>query len=312
MAFEPSQEHSPALITALTLLVVAVGFLMLLLRRQSYRIRDLQARVTTPALSRSNSQDRINDIISSYDFDSSSSNDISKPITLIGAGLGDPNLLTVGALRALQSADVVVADRLITPAILKLCRGRVYVAKKLCGRANVAQEEIYDECINAAKQGLKVVRLKGGDPFVFGRGGEEVLRFRQHGFGVSIIPGISSSIAAPACGGIPLTVRGIADSFVVATAHGKNGSEARLPTYVPHRTVVLLMGVSRMAQMAAKLVDATHDFPATTPVGIVERASRPDQRVTKTTLADVTAVAKAKKIAAPAVIVIGEVVNCLD
>eukprot|EP00045_Choanoeca_perplexa_P003449 m.31212 g.31212 ORF g.31212 m.31212 type:complete len:305 (-) comp12048_c0_seq1:130-1044(-) len=288
------------------------GFLLVVVRQQQRRLLDLQARVTTPNLSRSSSQTNLGDVDSLFQFHAPLTDSSLRSITLVGAGLGDPDLLTVGALKALQAADVVVADRLITPAILELCQGRVYVAKKFCGRANQAQEEIYDECITAAKQGLKVVRLKGGDPFVFGRGGEEVKRFRQHGFDVTLIPGISSSIAGPACGGIPLTVRGVADSFVVATAHGKNDTEARLPVFVPHRTVVLLMGVSQLPQLARKLSNPKHGFPGDIPVGIVERASRADQRVTKTHLDQVAMVAKAKGIAAPAVIIIGDVVTCLD
>lgn len=142
-------------------------------------------------------------------------------ITLVGAGPGSVDLLTVAAVNAIKTADVIVADRLVSENVLRLANGEVIISRKTYGNAEGGQEDIYQSCLKALSRGLHVVRLKGGDPFVFGRGGEEVLWFRHHGFEAKIIPGISSCIAAPVLSRIPLTTRGVADRFLVCTAYGK-------------------------------------------------------------------------------------------
>lgn len=148
-------------------------------------------------------------------------------LVLVGAGPGHVSLLTLAALAAIAEADLVVADRLIPAETLRLCRGQLVVAQKEYGRAHVAQEEIHAACLKGLQRGWRVVRLKGGDPFVFGRGGEELLHFRQLGYRVRVVPGISSSLSAPLLAGIPVTHRGIADQILVATAHGKDDSGKR-------------------------------------------------------------------------------------
>jgi uroporphyrin-III C-methyltransferase len=130
----------------------------------------------------------------------------------------------VAAVAALRTAEVIVADRLVPAAILALRQPgvEIFVAKKTYGRAHKAQEELYEACLAAVKRGRRVVRLKGGDPFVFGRGGEEVLRFRRAGVDVAVVPGISSCMSGPLLGGVPVTHRGVANQFVVTTAHGRD------------------------------------------------------------------------------------------
>eukprot|EP00038_Savillea_parva_P008500 m.177360 g.177360 ORF g.177360 m.177360 type:complete len:339 (-) comp14331_c0_seq1:84-1100(-) len=231
-------------------------------------------------------------------------------ILLVGAGPGDPGLLTVAAARAVANADVVLADRLVPQSILKLARGRVEVADKTPGRAHDAQRELDHAGLAALKRGESVVRLKGGDPFVFGRGGEEAHWYSSHGFRVGVIPGVSSSIAAAACAGIPLTTRGIADRFVVATAHGRDGSSPELPRFEPCCTYVFLMSVGRLGQLTAALVKG--GFPNDLPVAIVQSGSHPDQKTLTSTVGNVAEDAMAAGVKPPAVVVIGNVVRCLD
>ncbi|EDO25671.1 predicted protein, partial [Nematostella vectensis] len=233
-------------------------------------------------------------------------------ITLVGAGVGNPDHLTLGALRELQTADLVVADQLLPPTILALAGGRLVVANKTKGRAHEAQEEIYDACLAGLRAGQRVVRLKGGDPFVFGRGAEEVLRFRQHGYEARVLPGISSCIAGPGLAGIPLTLRGVADSFVVTTAHGKNDTDPRWPEFQPYRTFVFLMGVSQLPRLHNILTQTRYGFPSRLPMAIVERASHPKQRVLRTTLDQVADLAARQHVTSPAVLILGEVTTCLQ
>lgn len=231
-------------------------------------------------------------------------------LILVGAGPGDPRLLTVAALEALAYADVVVSDRLVSPEVLSLVQGELIMANKEYGRANEAQDEIYWQTEEALREGKTVVRLKGGDPFVFGRGGEEVLHFRKFGYEAEVIPGISSSLAAPLLAGIPVTTRGIASQFLVATGHGENGSQADLPPYAPNRTTVLLMGVSRLKQLTEELI-AKMGYPPDLPCAIVESASLANQRLTCATLEQLASEAERVGVRAPATLVLGHAVLTL-
>jgi len=155
--------------------------------------------------------------------------------------------------------------------------------------------EMMEAAVEAANRGLTVVRLKQGDPVIYGRAGEEILYFRSHGFEPLVIPGISSALAAPTFAGIPITQRGVAESFIVSTGVGRKGKEVSLPGYVRGRTLILLMGVARLPQLITALVDTSSSqnrrdgvpFPPHTPIAIIERASMPDQRVITSTLKDI-------------------------
>lgn len=227
-------------------------------------------------------------------------------IRLVGSGPGDAALLTLAARDAIMHADVVVSDRLVPKEITALASGTVFVARKTPGRAHLAQAELDEAVLAAARQGKDVVRLKGGDSFVFGRGGEEIRLYRQHGFEPEVIPGISCCLAAPAAAKIPLTLRGTAHFFLVTTAHGKDGSTPVLPPYLPQCTFVFLMGVGRLALLRKGLLEGS-GFPSDLPVAIVQEASRLTQRVVHTSLGAMVAAARANSVQAPATLIMGAV-----
>lgn len=236
---------------------------------------------------------------------------IAKPgrVSLVGAGPGDPELMTLKAVRALQKANVVLYDRLVDPRSLEHANQKaklIYVGKDLGRSQNKRQRGINHALIQIAKSGRDVVRLKGGDPFVFGRGGEEALAIREAGIEVEVIPGVSSSIAGPGAAGIPVTHRGLSTAFGVFTAHEANDREI-LPwaaaALMP--TAVFLMGVERLPTVVLRLIEAGR--APSTPVAVVSKATLPDQRVVIGTLE--TIVRLAEGLPAPAVIVVGEVVN---
>ncbi|KAF9562248.1 uroporphyrin-III C-methyltransferase [Agrocybe pediades] len=219
-------------------------------------------------------------------------------ILLVGSGPGHPSLLTIATHTALtQLADLVLSDKLVPDAVLSLIPKNVEVriARKFPGNAEGAQIEMMEAAVEAAKLGLTVVRLKQGDPVVYGRAGEEVLYFREHGFEPLVIPGVSSALAAPTFAGIPVTQRGVAESFIVCTGVGRRGKEVQLPGYERGRTLVVLMGVARLQQVISALVDDNptqsrrdgRAYPLHTPIAIIERASMPDQRVISSTLRDI-------------------------
>ena len=170
-------------------------------------------------------------------------------IYLVGAGPGDPSLLTVRARDLIESADVVLSDRLVPEGVLALVRaagGRLRVASKAPGHVHSSQQELNDWGLEALRAGLSVVRLKQGDPCVFGRATEEIQLFRRHGFPPQLVPGISSALAAATSAGIPITQRGVASEVVIATGMGRDGSATSVPRFSPARTVVLLMAVHRL------------------------------------------------------------------
>ncbi|KAH8981452.1 tetrapyrrole methylase [Lactarius hatsudake] len=218
-------------------------------------------------------------------------------IFLVGSGPGHPGLLTVATRDILtKQADLVLSDKLVPEAVLAIIpkQVEVQIARKFPGNAEGAQQEMMETAVDAASRGLTVVRLKQGDPTVYGRVGEEILYFRQRGLDAVVIPGVSSALAGPLCAGIPVTQRGAAESFIVCTGVGRQGQDVVLPGYERARTLVVLMGVARITQLLETLQTLDPNgrrngppYPAHTPIAIIERASMPDQRVITSTLAHV-------------------------
>lgn len=227
-------------------------------------------------------------------------------VALVGGGPGDPGLITTRGRRLLAEADVVVVDRLAPRTVLHDLDDDVEIVDvgKTPGHHPVPQHEINRLLVDHAQAGRRVVRLKGGDPFVLGRGGEEVLACREAGVAVEVVPGVTSAVAVPAAAGIPVTHRGLAKQFTVVSGH--EGTDwAALAAL--EGTLVLLMGVSLLAESAAALV--AHGKPSDTPVGVVEDGFGPRQRLTVGTLADIAEGAAARGVRAPAVVVVGDVVG---
>jgi uroporphyrin-III C-methyltransferase len=228
-------------------------------------------------------------------------------VVLVGAGPGDPELITVRGARKLAAADVVVYDRLVAPALLDLVppeAERIYVGKEP-GRAAVPQREIEWLLVDRALGGATVVRLKGGDPFVFGRGGEEVAACAAAGVACEVVPGVSAAVAAPAAAGIPVTHRGVARSFAVVTGSTAHDAEADLSRVVGADTLVVLMAAGRLAETCAELISTGR--PSDEPAAIVQWAWTPEQRSVAGTLADLPLLAEAASIGPPATLVVGEV-----
>lgn len=227
-------------------------------------------------------------------------------VYLVGAGPGDPGLLTCRGRDILASADVVVYDRLIGEELLALCREDaelIYVGKA-AGRHSMTQDEINNVLLEQATQGFSVCRLKGGDPFVFGRGGEEALHCLAHGIAFEIVPGVTSAVAAPAYAGIPVTHREVATSFAVVTGHTKEGAPAKLPSA---DTLIFLMGIKALPEIVEQLLKDGR--ASTTPAAVIRWGTTTQQQVVTGTLADIEDRIKAAKLTTPALIVVGDVVN---
>ncbi|MCK8610155.1 uroporphyrinogen-III C-methyltransferase [Agromyces sp. C10] len=235
---------------------------------------------------------------------------MSGRVLLVGAGPGDPGLLTLRGLRALEQADVIVADRLGARSVLDglaadgvELRAEIVDVGKLPGHHAVPQDAINELLVSLARDGKRVVRLKGGDPYVFGRGGEELAFCRERGIDVEVVPGITSAVSVPAIAGIPLTHRGLATTFTVVTGHDQI---QQLGGGRDH-TVVLLMGVGTLANSAITL--ARGDRGGECPVAIVEDGYGPRQRVTIGTLDTIAHQAAVRGVRSPAVVVVGDVVR---
>ena len=224
-------------------------------------------------------------------------------VALVGGGPGDPGLLTVRGRQLLADADVIVADRLgPTDLLPELARhARIIDVGKRAGYHKYTQDRINETLVEQAKLGLRVVRLKGGDPYVFGRGGEEVEFCRAHGVATQVVPGVTSAISVPAAAGIPVTHRDMTHGFTVITAH----QQLRQVPYMDGHTLILMMGVRGLEQNAELLMAA--GYPADTPVAVVERGWTPTQRTTVAQLDTIAYVARAREVTAPAVIVVGRV-----
>jgi len=205
-------------------------------------------------------------------------------VSLVGAGPGDPGLLTRIAIARLRAADLVLYDALIDDRVLRYARRaqRFFVGKR-AGRHAMTQRAIEALMIRAARRGKRVVRLKGGDPFVFGRGGEEALALQRAGVAYDVVPGVTSAIAAPAAAGIPVTHRGVSSAFLVVSGHEEEAFASAVAALQPNGvTIVVLMGLGRSAAIASWLID--RGWSRGTPAAIVVDASRPQQQVWRGTL----------------------------
>jgi uroporphyrin-III C-methyltransferase len=238
-------------------------------------------------------------------------------VTLVGAGPGDPELLTLKAVKAIQAATVLLVDDLVSPEILAFAApsARVIHVGKRGGCKSTPQAFIEKLMVMAAREGQNVVRLKGGDPFIFGRGGEEVEHLRENGIEVEIVNGINSGLAAVTSLGVPLTHREHAHGVVFVTGHAHPGSEGAdwrslaAAARDARLTLVIYMGVSGAARIQQELLTA---LPPSTPVAVVQRASLPDQRQAVTTLGELDATIAREQLASPSVIVVGDVISGVE
>lgn len=226
-------------------------------------------------------------------------------VFLVGAGPGDPGLLTVKALHILERAEVVVYDRLVSAEILAIAAGALLIdGGKRRGEQDRIQDEINRSMVQHARSGRSVVRLKAGDPMVFARGAEEWEYLNQHGIEVEVVPGVSSALATPALAGIPPTCRGVAASFAVIAGHRENFMRTDWSQYTPIDTLIVLMGVENREYIAESLIRCGRR--STQPVAFIENGSTARERVVESTLAGVAA--GHVEVNPPAVFVIGDVV----
>ncbi|AXK48505.1 uroporphyrinogen-III C-methyltransferase [Aliarcobacter trophiarum LMG 25534] len=231
-------------------------------------------------------------------------------VYLTGAGPGDLELMTLKSVRVIKEADIIIYDKLANPEILKMAKESCvfkFVGKEF-GKHLIPQDEINEIIYQAALKHENVVRLKGGDPFVFGRGGEEALYLKDRGIKFEIIPGITSSISVPAYAGIPVTNRGYTCSFRVVTGHeapNKKDSQINWESFIADETIVFLMGIHNIKLISKKLIKIGK--PSSTPCAVISRGTTKEQKVVVGTLEDI--VEKAKDIPTPAIIVVGEVVK---
>jgi uroporphyrin-III C-methyltransferase len=232
-------------------------------------------------------------------------------VHLVGAGPGDPELLTLRAVRRIREADAAVIDHLVSDAVVTLlpprCE-RIYAGKE---RANhtLSQDEINKLLVALAREGRRVVRLKGGDPYVFGRGGEEAEFLAEFGIDFEVVPGITAATGAAAYAGIPLTHRDCAASVTFVTGHRRNGRcDLDWPALArPGQTLVIYMGLATLAEIRDQLV--AHGLPGAMPAAVVVQATTARQRVLVSTLAALPEAASASHLAAPALVIVGEVVR---
>jgi uroporphyrin-III C-methyltransferase len=232
-------------------------------------------------------------------------------VWLVGAGPGDPGLLTLDALAGLLQADVVVHDALVDARVLALARSgaQMQFAGKRGGKPSIAQEDISAQLIDLARAGLRVLRLKGGDPFVFGRGGEEILALAAAGVAFRVVPGVTAGLSGLASACIPATMRGVNQAIILATGHGPD-EEGTMDWAALARTrqpIVLYMGLRNLENIAAALLRG--GLPGSTPAAVIASATLAKQRVLTSSLECIAADARAANVAAPAIVVIGDIVH---
>jgi uroporphyrin-III C-methyltransferase len=230
-------------------------------------------------------------------------------VVLLGAGPGGADLLTLRAARMLAAADVVFTDRLVDPEVLALARPGAEIVRvgKSKGEHSVPQPEIHRRMIEAAKAGRNVVRLKGGDPFIFGRGGEELEALRAAGVEVQVVPGVSAALGCAASAQIPLTHRDLAQAVTFVTGHAAMGEEPKLDWDAlarPNQTVVVYMGVGTAGAIAARLI--AHGRSPDTPTAVIENGARSGEVIAYGALGDLSETIRTARIEGPAVLVIGE------
>lgn len=236
-------------------------------------------------------------------------------VALVGAGSGDPDLLTIQAFRFIQQADVVIYDRLVSQQIMSLVPEQselIYVGKKQANH-RVPQDGINDLLVQYARQNKRVLRLKGGDPFVFGRGGEELLYVQKHGIACHIIPGVTAATSCSAYSGIPLTHRDIAQSCTFITGHMRDGEELDLPwdsLANKNQTIVFYMGVKQLPFICQTLVDYGRHLQ--TPAALIRKGTTPEHQVVKGTLGNLDQLVIKHNITPPTLVIIGDVVNVLS
>ena len=235
-------------------------------------------------------------------------------IILAGSGPGHPDLLTTATLKAIRSADLILADKLVPAPVLELVPRRtpVRIARKFPGNADKAQEELHQLGLDALKDGKIVLRLKQGDPFLYGRGAEEVAFFRESGYEAIVLPGITSALSAPLFAQIPVTHRAVSDQVLICTGTGRKGAAPDPPAYLPNQTVVFLMALHRLQDLVSSLTKRDSEpWPEATPCAVIERASCPDQRVIRTTLAHVNTAVEEEGSRPPGLLVVGKACEVL-
>lgn len=234
-------------------------------------------------------------------------------VTLVGAGPGDPELLTVKALKMIKNAEFILYDRLVSKEILTLFPKNtptMYVGKEK-NNHSIPQEALNELLVTKARQGLNICRLKGGDSFVFGRGGEEMLALKRAGIDVEVVPGITAASGCTSYSGIPLTHRGISQGCTMVTAHGEKDLNLNWEQLAKlNHTLTFYMGLGKAEMISTELQN--HGMPASTPVALIENGCCPQQRVIKGQLHQLSALAETENVMSPALIIIGEVVSLAD
>ncbi|SCV06162.1 LANO_0H23464g1_1 [Lachancea nothofagi CBS 11611] len=232
-------------------------------------------------------------------------------ISLVGSGPGSVSMLTLGALHEIKTADLILADKLVPETVLALIpkETETFIARKFPGNAERAQQELLEKGLAGLQEGRKVVRLKQGDPYIFGRGGEEFLFFSEHGYVPQVLPGLSSSLTATVVSKIPATQRDVADQVLICTGTGRKGALPQIPEYVVSRTTVFLMALHRSDVLIGALLKQNWDPEV--PAAIIERASCPDQRITRTLLKYVPEVVNEIGSRPPGLLVVGRAVGAL-
>ena len=231
---------------------------------------------------------------------------------LVGAGPGSPDLITLRGRQLLAHADVVLYDRLVSDRILEYARreGELICVGKSPRSPSITQAQVNSLLVRLVASGKRVCRLKGGDPMIFGRGGEEMQALAEAGLPFQVVPGVSAVEGCAAYAGIPLTLRGVSRAVLITTGHSDDGNASDLASFRPGQTLALYMGVAQLAAIGAALIDNGHD--PETPAAIIENGTMDEQRVVRTTLGRLGEVREKLGVAAPALLIVGETTRCAE